>query len=531
MSPYWVRPVQGGLAGGGAVGGWPLVLGLNNTTGGHNAVQTPGDQFTGTDAAAGSKAAGGAFVARGGQGDGVGIDGPVVLLLRDATTGGAVQADQGGNARGRSAVDLQVRRTAATQVASGKWSAILGGYNNTASADASGVFAGNNNKASAAFAIVLGGRNNIASGITSTVLAGNSGAASGVGAAVLGGNGNKASGNYSAAGGYNNTASNTYAAAFGGSGNTASGNGSAALGGSSNNASGTYSAVVGGKGNTASGDYASTLGGENNVAGGKWSAVSGHNNKAAGVNSSVWGGGANYAQGDGSCVVGGQYGHATGQFSTVIGSGYACHASGDGSVVIGGYYTTASGKYSLVVGARLSTASGFTGGVFGGLGALSDRAAQTAHASGRADAVTATTGQTQTSFFDVQAKSLTNAVTELRIGELATLDRMILRPSTSWAFSAIVTGRRIAGAGTIGDTATFHVTGAIRRDAANNTAMVAAATIVPGAVDAGAATWAITCAADDVNEALVFTGQGDAGAATEYYWHATVIVSESGLGA
>jgi hypothetical protein len=50
----------------------------------------------------------------------------------------------GGNARGTYAVDLQINRTAANQVASGLSSAILGGYQNRASGEASGVMSSHN---------------------------------------------------------------------------------------------------------------------------------------------------------------------------------------------------------------------------------------------------------------------------------------------------------------------------------------------------------------------------------------------------
>ncbi|MSU85902.1 MAG: hypothetical protein EXS21_12480 [Pedosphaera sp.] len=80
----------------------------------------------------------------------------------------------GGNARGDSAVDLQISRNSSSpgQVASGAYSVIAGGFNNTASGHSSVVTGGGANTASGQNAFVGGGDNNIASGGWSTVLGG-----------------------------------------------------------------------------------------------------------------------------------------------------------------------------------------------------------------------------------------------------------------------------------------------------------------------------------------------------------------------
>lgn len=90
-------------------------------------------------------------------------------------------ASSGGNSRGTSSIDLQVTRTAATQVASGNYSVIVGGENNTASALHS-VVGGQNNTVSAQKSAAFGasnlvskrgsfsaGENNTASGDNSAV--------------------------------------------------------------------------------------------------------------------------------------------------------------------------------------------------------------------------------------------------------------------------------------------------------------------------------------------------------------------------
>jgi hypothetical protein len=107
----------------------------------------------------------------------------------------------GGNQRGLHAVDLQSSRSAATQVASGEYSVIAGGRNNTASGGSS---------------VVGGGRQNTASGWASFVGGGWRSIASGQYSFVGGGFGNTASGAYSAViGGYSNTANADHVLVFG----------------------------------------------------------------------------------------------------------------------------------------------------------------------------------------------------------------------------------------------------------------------------------------------------------------------------
>jgi len=154
---------------------------------------------------------------------------------------GAIIAQQpdgnatGGNNRGLNAVDLQLSRTANTQVASGDNSVISGGISNTASGINSVVAGGNGNVASTFFSAVLGGQSNSASGQYSFI-----------------GNGmeNIASGNLAfIGGGYNNIA----------------GFSSVISGGQNNNSSGEFSVITGGESNTASGDN-SLVSGVNNTA-------------------------------------------------------------------------------------------------------------------------------------------------------------------------------------------------------------------------------------------------------------------------
>jgi hypothetical protein len=139
----------------------------------------------------------------------------------------------GGNKRGTHATDFQKSRTAATQVASGNFSSILAGENNTASGIASSVIGGLTNTASNFYCVVVGGSSNSATGVRGT---------------VVGGNANNATGNASAVvGGTSNAASASSSSVFGGQSNISSGFQATVLGGESNISNGTGSSVIGGR--------------------------------------------------------------------------------------------------------------------------------------------------------------------------------------------------------------------------------------------------------------------------------------------
>lgn len=93
----------------------------------------------------------------------------------------------GGNARGAYAVDWQTFRGAATRVASGYVSCILGGVSNTASANYAVCVGGDTNLASNNYSAIVGGNVNTASGKYSFVGGGRANTASGVDSWVAGG--------------------------------------------------------------------------------------------------------------------------------------------------------------------------------------------------------------------------------------------------------------------------------------------------------------------------------------------------------
>jgi hypothetical protein len=153
----------------------------------------------------------------------------------------------GGNKRGAGATDWQKSRTSVSQVASGSFSTIGGGRDNTVQGSWGTVGGGDSNTASSSYTFVGGGGVNTAQ--TNAY------------ATVCGGSTNTASGQYSfVGGGQSNTASNSWCGS---------------LSGIANVASGVYSAIAGGSGSVASASNSFVGGGDNNRANGISSCISG----------------------------------------------------------------------------------------------------------------------------------------------------------------------------------------------------------------------------------------------------------------
>ncbi|MBI5744545.1 MAG: hypothetical protein HY952_08355 [Elusimicrobia bacterium] len=165
-----------------------------------------------------------------------------------------------GNPRGAGAVDLQTYRTAATQVASGDYSRIVGGQENTASGAGSAVISGEGNVAAGYGAVAGGMGYDFAGGDNSIVLAAYS-TATAYGSFIGGGEEHFATADYAAIiGGFRNRASKYAAVVSGGAENIADGLESGVFGGRENSATGDYSTVPGGYGNTAAGQYSFAAG-------------------------------------------------------------------------------------------------------------------------------------------------------------------------------------------------------------------------------------------------------------------------------
>jgi hypothetical protein len=151
----------------------------------------------------------------------------------------------GGNKRGQYALDLQRFGTSnsPTEVASGNYSAIIGGSRNTASASQDTVLNGFRNTSSGGNATILNGQLNSASGSYSFIGNGQNNTASGLYGTAINGFGNIASSSYTFAGGNSCTASGSRGFAYG----------------ESNIASGSYTVSLNST-NTASSDYSNARG-------------------------------------------------------------------------------------------------------------------------------------------------------------------------------------------------------------------------------------------------------------------------------
>jgi hypothetical protein len=97
----------------------------------------------------------------------IGADNQFVLTFTGSTQPIVAQCpdltEAGGNYRGANAVDLQMTRTTAAQIASGRWSVLSGGNGNSALGDYVSVTGGQSNNATGTYSTVLGGAANFAS--------------------------------------------------------------------------------------------------------------------------------------------------------------------------------------------------------------------------------------------------------------------------------------------------------------------------------------------------------------------------------
>jgi hypothetical protein len=195
--------------------------------------------------------------------------GALYLSVPDGTTAN-------GDKRGSYSVDLQLRRNAASQVASGFSSAVIGGQNNTASSTGSATIGGLSCSATGLYSFATG-MSNSATNTSSSVIAGFA---------------NQSSGQNSVVSGNANICAATNSAILGSDGSTIQvfRNRSAILGGNSNSISsaGESQVVVGGFLNTVAKEWSGVICGYSNTVAGQASViVGGNNNSCPGSRSSV----------------------------------------------------------------------------------------------------------------------------------------------------------------------------------------------------------------------------------------------------
>jgi hypothetical protein len=185
-----------------------------------------------------------------------------------------------GNVRGSGANDLSVSREQCAQVASGEFSSILGGKNNTASASLSIVVGGSDNSNNSINGIIVGGLSNLNQSDRSVIISGsqNSNLSGGTGYNFIGNgvnNVNRGSFNVIINGINNNIQDSSFNSIVNGSNNSIGALSSNSLigAGISNSVTGLNNSIVAGVGNTATG-----FSGGNFIGAGTRNIVSGFNN-------------------------------------------------------------------------------------------------------------------------------------------------------------------------------------------------------------------------------------------------------------
>jgi len=452
----------------------------------------------------------------------IGLESNGSLFVQPAGTG-AIQAQAttsttaGGNARGTVAVDWQMNRGSAGQVASGAYSVVggggyntasgtvstvSGGYVNTSSAYGSVIAGGQNNTASSTWASIVGGKINSALGFFNFIGAGftNSGTASAAvttqsgtmnattAVTLSGSNANIKVGQYITG---TSIGDDTYVAAISGTALTLSKNAS----GSSTSTLSFFTphgVVVGGGNNQATGSYSF-------IGGGGDAGTAANRNTASGDWSFVGGGQANTASGIGAVVAGGGTTGSAIQGNT---------ASGISASVVGGVSNVASGNYSFVGNGAVNTANSTAGAVVAGYRGTTRSIQGNLVFPASITPIANTSGVSQAALL-VLARETTDATPTALCSNTSaagTTNQVILPNNSAYLFKATVISNVTGG----GNTSAWKLEGAIKRGAnAASTTIVGLVTTTLLAQDAGAATWAIAATADTTNGGLriTFTGQ------------------------
>jgi len=464
----------------------------------------------------------------------------------------------GGNKRGTYAVDWQMVRTLANEVASGAYSGILSGHDNKSIGLGSVVGGGYSNYATNSYSVIAGGFNSLASGLYSFVGGGYQNSSSGYISITNGGAFNSATNDYAVvSGGYNNSASGNSAFVAGGQSNVAAALSSSIVGGLSNtinsaatyavigggrtnsvSAAGLYGTVAGGRSNAANANYAAVGGGQSNAASGAHSAVtggfsntasavysgivSGNGNTASGVNSLIGGGAANVASGSHSAIAGGFSNTASALYSGAL-SGSQNKAEGVNSVVAGGTNNTASGVYASIAGGVNNTASASYSSVIGGSNnaansnnsiVLGGQYGTTRELDGflvipaSSAPIDTKAGVTQSGVLLLGAQTTNATPTVLRSNSNAagaTNQLVLANNSAIYVFGYVIAN--VTGAG---DTKSWIMSATIKRGANAGFTSIVGSLVASQQADAGASAWDVTVAADTAIGCLVVTVTGQA---------------------
>jgi hypothetical protein len=491
----------------------------------------------------------------------IGLESNGSLFVQPAGTG-ALQAQAttssatGGNARGANAVDWQTNRGSAGQVASGQYSAIVGGSSNTANNSFAFVGSGALNSASGFSSFVGGGRSNTVGGTPDygTIVAGLSNTSAGFFNFVGGGftnSGTSGSAVTTQSGTMNATtavtlsgsnanikvgqlitgtsiAGYTYVAAISGTSLTLS----QAASGSSTSTLSFYTphgVVVGGGNNQATGSYSFIGGGgdagtasNRNVASGDWSVVGGgFVTKATGKWSTAGGGIGNTASGEGSVVVGGgSYGgggsgNTASSTSSFVGAGYGNTANGYCSTVVGGTGNVASNNFSFVGGGGGNSANTAGTAILGGYSGTTRSIEGMQAIPACTQPINSIQGTTQAALLvlGVQTTDATATILRSNTSAASGTNQIILPNNSAYYFKGSV----IANVTGAANGASWSFEGAIMRGAnAASTVLIGTPAINRVASTSGASAWTIALTADTTNGGLAVTVTG--AAATTIRW-------------
>jgi hypothetical protein len=300
------------------------------------------------------------------------------------STGGAIQTTGYGHgsfvggARGLGAVDLQTSRTNGTQVASGNFTFIGGGEQNSAGTIYAVVGGGQMNVSNGAASFIGSGYGNSINIGYGTIAGGfgNNITINGADGAIAGGLYNKVDALDGAiAGGAHNTVYAAEGSIGGGTYNVVAGSNSVVAGGAYNAVLTTSAVIAGGEGNKISGvqkfqviggGYGNSISAQFGYIGGGWS------NQVSMWGGSVGGGIFNSALGSYATVAGGST-NTAGGYADFVGAGDLNTANGTYSSVVGGAGNIAAGPYSVVSGGaqNMTLATSLYGAVSGGYGNVS----------------------------------------------------------------------------------------------------------------------------------------------------------------
>jgi hypothetical protein len=479
-----------------------------------------------------------------------GSDTNIDLVLQPKGTG-ALQAQQtdstatGGNARGANAVDWQMVRNAAGQVASGSTSFVGSGRRNTASQEDSFVGSGFQNTASSSQAAVVNGANNQVTGQFGFIGSGAANLVNLTYGAAVGGLSNTASGYFGFIG---NGSSNSTTSSSSVTTQSATMNGTTAVTLSGSNASirvgqvvtGTflgfpvYVTAVSGTSLTissaASGSGTATLsfwtphgvvvGGGNNQATGSYSFIGGggdagtasQRNVASGDWSFVGGGRGNQATNSNAVVCGGGLfgvGNLASGAASFIGAGYQNNNSGGfASAIVGGSGNSSGGNFAFVGAGDGNAANANQAAIMGGSYGIA-RSINGNHVFPACIVPIAVVQGTSQAALLVLARQTTDATATVLTSNssaASTTNQVILPNNSAYFFR----GEVVSGVTGGGNTKGWTIEGVIKRGAnAASTTLVGTPTVTSSFADAGASTWTIAVTADTTNGglAVTFTGQ------------------------